>query len=88
MASAPAPEAVAASSSNDEDDHPQEINSSSVCRWSKDERMYECTRCGYVSQRKSNVGRHYKRIHCELKKYKTCVCGKFYSICKPHFTAA
>lgn len=38
--------------------------------------MYECTRCGYASERKSNVARHFRRIHCELKKHKICVCGE------------
>ncbi|XP_011500040.1 PREDICTED: uncharacterized protein LOC105363928, partial [Ceratosolen solmsi marchali] len=39
-------------------------------------KIYECARCGYISERKSNVGRHFRRFHSELDKYKTCICKK------------
>lgn len=42
------------------------------------ERLLRCTGCGYTSDRRANVTRHYERIHCVLQaeKYRECPCGE------------
>ncbi|XP_008217754.1 uncharacterized protein LOC103318119 [Nasonia vitripennis] len=79
--------------SDDEEDSSQE--DCCIVKRSRGIKVYECTGCRYTSQRRSNVGRHFRRIHCELKKHKRCICdevfltkGEYYEHCikeHPHF---